>query len=95
MQWLTSSLHCHAEQDQEGETHQICNQQKWVRTLCLPKKSFCNKIAITQIVIITKKLVFAKNVAFAKNIVIEKKLKQMNEHKLCSPVVHEMLQSLC
>ena len=75
MQWLTSSLHCHAEQDQEGKTHQICNQQKWVRTLCLPKQSFCNKIAIAQKFVIAKKLVFAKNVAFAQNFVIEKQIK--------------------
>jgi len=66
MQQLTSSLQCHAGQDQEGKTHQFCNQQKGVRTLCLRKQSFCKKIVIAQIVVITKKLVIATNVAFSK-----------------------------
>ena len=70
MQWLTSSLQCHAEQDQEGKTHQFCNQQKGVRTLCLRKQSFCKKIVITQIVVITKKLVIAQIVVITKKLVI-------------------------
>ena len=70
MQWLTSSLQCHAEQDQEGKTHQFCNQQKGVRTLCFGKQSFCKKIVIAQIVVIAKKLVIAQIVAITKKLVI-------------------------